>query len=44
MLLVRPIIENGAACWGPYREGRIKALDRVQNKAAKFANHKSDSI
>ena len=28
--LVRPILEYGAACWDPYREGQIKALDRVQ--------------
>jgi hypothetical protein len=30
-------------CWGPYREGQINALYRVQNKAAKFAHHKNDS-
>ena len=40
MSLVRPILEYGAACWDPYREGQISALDRVQNKAAKFAHHK----
>jgi hypothetical protein len=28
--LVRPILEYGAACWDPYREGQINALDRVQ--------------
>jgi len=32
--LVRPILEYGAACWDPYREGQIHALDRVQKKAA----------
>ena len=37
--LVRPILEYGAACWDPYRECQISALDRVQNKAAKFARH-----
>jgi len=37
--LVRPILEYGAACWEPYREGQITALDRVQKKAAKFAHH-----
>jgi len=37
MSLVRPILEYGAACWDPYREGQIIALDRVQKKAAKFA-------
>jgi len=39
MSLVHPIPEYGAACWDPYREGQIRALDRVQNKAAKFAHH-----
>jgi hypothetical protein len=42
--LVRPILEYGAACWDPYREGQINALDRVQKKAAKFANHTNDSV
>ena len=28
--LVWPILEYGAACWDPYREGQIHALDRVQ--------------
>jgi hypothetical protein len=37
--LVRPILEFGAACWDLCRECQISALDRVQNKAAKFANH-----
>jgi len=39
MSLVRPILEYGAACWDPYREGQISALDGVQKKAAKFAHH-----
>jgi len=39
MSLVRPILEYGAACWDPYREGQKSALDRVQKKAAKFAHH-----
>jgi hypothetical protein len=39
MSLVRPVLEYGAACWDPYREGQIIALDRVQNKATKFAHH-----
>ena len=42
MSLVRPILEYGAACWDPYREGQISALDRVQKKAAKFAHHTSN--
>jgi hypothetical protein len=41
MSLARPILEHGAACWDPYREGQIRALDRVQKKAAKFAHHKN---
>jgi hypothetical protein len=32
MTLVRPILQYGAACWDPYREGQISALDRVQKK------------
>jgi len=36
MSLVRPILEYEGACWDPYREGQITALDRVQKKAAKF--------
>ena len=36
---MRPILEYGAACWDPYRECQISALDRVQNKAAQFAHH-----
>src|SRR5215510_1426295 len=27
------------ACWDPYREGQISALDRVQKKTAKFVHH-----
>jgi hypothetical protein len=27
--LVHPVLEYGAACWDPYREGQINALDRV---------------
>jgi len=41
--LVRPILEYGAACWDPYREGQIHALARVQKKAAKFAYHMNES-
>jgi hypothetical protein len=39
MSLVRLILEYGATCWDPYREGQINALDRVQKKAANFAHH-----
>ena len=41
--LVRHILENGAACWDPYREGQINALDRVQTKDAQFTDHTNDS-
>ena len=41
--LVRPILEYGTACWDPYREYQISALDRVQNKAAKFAHNSGGS-
>jgi hypothetical protein len=43
MSLVRLILEYGAACWDPYREGQISVLDRVQKKTAKFAHHTSSS-
>jgi hypothetical protein len=36
MSLVRPILEYGAACWDPYREGQIIAIGWVQKRAAKF--------
>jgi len=41
--LVRPILEYGAACWDSYGECQISALDREQNKAAKFAHHSEGS-
>ena len=41
--LVRPTIEYGAACCDPYRECQIRALDRVQNKAAKFTHYSGGS-
>jgi hypothetical protein len=43
MSLVRPILEYGAVCWDPFREGQITALDRVQKKADKFAHHTNSS-
>jgi len=39
MSRVHTILEYGVACWNPYREGQISALDRVQKKVAKFAHH-----
>jgi hypothetical protein len=41
--LVRPILEYGAACWDPYRECQIRALDWIQNEAAKSAHHSRGS-
>jgi len=41
--LVRQMLEYGAACWDPYREEQIHALDRVQKKAAKFVYHMNES-
>ena len=42
--LVRPILEYGAVCWGPYSEGQINALNRVQKTEAKFANNIKESV
>jgi len=39
MSLARPILKYGASCWEPNMKGQINALDRVQKKADKFANH-----
>jgi hypothetical protein len=36
--LVRPILEYGAVCWDPCREGQVGALERLHKTAAKFAN------
>jgi len=41
--LARSILEYGAACWDPYRECQISALDRAQNRAAKFEHHSGGS-
>ena len=40
---MRPILEYGAACRDPYKECQVSALDRVHNKAAKFAHHSGGS-
>jgi hypothetical protein len=39
MSLAHPILEYGAACWDPYREGQISTRDRMQTKVAKIAYH-----
>jgi len=38
-----PVLEYGAACCDPCREGLINALDLVQTKAVQFTNHTKDS-
>jgi hypothetical protein len=38
------ILENGAACWDPYRDAQVNALDRAQKKAVKFGSHTRDSV
>ena len=40
---MRPILEYGAVCWDPYREGQISALNRMQKRADKFANNINES-
>ena len=40
---MRPILEYGAVCWGPYREGQVSDLNRVQKRADKFVNNKNKS-
>ena len=42
--LVRPILEYGAVCWDPYREGQVRALNRAQKRATKFANNINESV
>jgi hypothetical protein len=41
--LVRPILDYGAVRWDPYRGGQVSALNRLQKRAAKFANNINDS-
>jgi len=38
MALVKPTLEYGVACRDPYR-GQVSALNRLQKRAAKFANN-----
>ena len=40
---MRLLLEYGAVCWDPYREGRVSTLNRVQKRAAKFANNLNES-
>jgi len=41
--LVRPILECGAGCWDPYREGQVSALNWVQKRAAKLSYNINES-
>jgi len=41
--LMRAMLEYGAVCWDPYREGQASALNRVQKRADEFANNISQS-
>jgi hypothetical protein len=41
--IVRPILEYGASCWDPYREGQINALDRVQKKSGQICSSQNQS-
>jgi hypothetical protein len=43
MTPVHPILEYGAACWYPYREVQIQALDQEKKKASKFAYNMNES-
>jgi hypothetical protein len=39
---VGTVLECGAVCWDPYKEGQISVLNRVQKRAAKFANNMNE--
>ena len=41
--MLGPIVECGAVCWDRYREGQVNALNRVQMRAAKFADNINES-
>jgi len=42
--LVRPILDYGAVCCDPYREGQVSALNRVQKRVAEFAYNINESV
>ena len=39
--MLGPIVEYGTVCWDPYREDQVSVLNRLQKRAAKFANNMS---
>jgi hypothetical protein len=41
--LVLPIVEYETSFWDLYKERKINASDRVQNKAVNFAHQRNDS-
>jgi hypothetical protein len=41
---VGTVLEYGAVCWDPYREGQVSALNRLQTRAAQFANNINESV
>jgi hypothetical protein len=41
--LVRPILEYGAVCWDPYREGHVSDLNRLQKRGVEFSNNINES-
>jgi len=40
---VRPILEYGAVCWDPYREGHVSDLNRLQKRGVEFSNNINES-
>ena len=41
--LVRTLLEYGAVCWDPYREGQVSALNRLQKERLNLQIIKNDS-
>ena len=39
MSLVRPILEYGAACWDPYREGQITVRQGAKESGQIFTSY-----
>ena len=36
LALVRPLLEYGSTIWGPYNQGDVDKLERIQRRAARF--------
>ena len=41
---MRPILEYGVVHWDSYREGQVSSLNRLQKRAAEFANNKNEWV